>query len=84
MLELKRIPSSVFSKDKDDARDREVDAAIMALNYVRVKDEIGEIVRRTIETIHDNPRFVELIGMPHYAKIADDVIRGIYLKYYQK
>ena len=80
--EISSLPSSLYGKDKDTARDREVLSAIKSLNYARVHDEIAEIVKYTIEAIHGSNRYQSLIAMPHYAKITEDVIKDIYLKHY--
>lgn len=72
----------IYSKDKDERRDREVSNAIKSLNYQRVKDEIGDIVKYTLEAVHNSNRYLSMLSMPHYAKITEDVIKDIYLKYY--
>lgn len=76
------LPSSMFSKNKDLDRDKEVKDAISNLNYMRVHDEIVDIVRYTLEEIHNNARYKQMITMPHYAKITEDVIKDIYKKHY--
>jgi len=80
--ELTSLPNSIFSKDKDTKRDREVAKAIDSMNYNRVHDDIAEIVKHTIDVLHSSDRYQRLLQMPHYAKITEDVIRDIYDKYY--
>lgn len=77
------VPNSVYSKDKDSKRDEEVLNAIERMNYERVRGEIKDVVKHTIEIIHKSERYKRLIVMPNYYKITDDVIRDIYNEYHK-
>lgn len=73
-----RLPSSLFGKNLDRERDREVDKAINRLKYEKFLAENKKTIEYVLEYIRKNPSCENIIFLPHNAKMAERIAEWIF------
>ena len=73
-----RLPSSLFGKNLDKERDREVDKAINRLKYEKFLAENKKMIEYVLEYIRKNPSCENIIFLPHNAKMAERIAEWIF------
>lgn len=76
--------AKMYNQDKDPKRDREVASGLNKIMYDVFHKEASYYIKLAVEAIHDSKRYQDLIGMPHYKKIIEDVIMDAFLKHTQQ
>ena len=73
-----RLPSSLFGKNLDKERDREVNNAINRLKYEKFLAENKKMIEYVLEYIRKNPSYENIIFLPHNAKMAERIAEWIF------
>ena len=73
-----RLPSSLFGKNLDKERDREVNNAINRLKYEKFLAENKKTIEYVLEYIRKNPSCKSIIFLPHNAKMAERIAEWIF------
>lgn len=73
-----RLPSSLFGKNLDKERDREVNNAINRLKYEKFLAENKKMIEYVLEYIRKNPSCENIIFLPHNAKMAERIAEWIF------
>lgn len=73
-----RLPSSLFGKNLDRERDREVNKAINRLKYEKFLAENKKTIEYVLEYIRKNPSCENIIFLPHNAKMAERIAEWIF------
>ena len=73
-----RLPSSLFGKNLDKERDREVNNAINRLKYEKFLAENKKMIEYVLEYIRKNPSCENIIFLPHNAKMTERIAEWIF------